>query len=68
MIRFLIALLADERKFRARYLIHFERTDAKRLASTCDGHRDAEPFEEKCCQPSQIYPPHSMPGSGERPR
>jgi len=70
MIRFLIALLADERKFRARYLIHFVPSDQQRSASTSEEHRYAEPIEEKSCQPRQIYPLHSMPGSGvgERPR
>jgi hypothetical protein len=39
MIRFLIALLADERKFRARYLIRFEQSEQTRSASTSDEHR-----------------------------
>jgi hypothetical protein len=70
MIRFLIALVADERKFRARYLIHFVLGDQKRSASTSDEPRHAEPIEEKSSRPRQIYPAHSLPGSGvgERPR
>jgi hypothetical protein len=70
MIRFLIALVTDERKFRARYLIHFEPSDQKRSARTSEEHRYAEPIEEKSRQPRQIYPPHSMPGPGvgQRPR
>jgi hypothetical protein len=70
MIRFLIALVADERKFRVRYLIHFEPSDQKRSAGTSEEHRCAGPIEEGSRQPRQIYPPHSMSrsGVGERPR
>jgi hypothetical protein len=74
MVRFLIALVADERKFRATYLIQFEPTDQKRSVSSSEQRRLAEPFQEESYPSRQTYPypshSHSMPGPrvSERPR
>jgi hypothetical protein len=70
MIRFLIALVADERKFRVTYLIQFEPSEQKRSASSSEQRRHAESFEEESYPSLQIYRAHSMPASrvSERPR
>jgi hypothetical protein len=70
MIRFLIALVADERKFRATYLIQFEPSEQKGSGSSSERRRYADPFEKESYPSLQIYRAHSMPGPrvSERPR
>ena len=70
MIRFLIALVVDERKFRATYLIQFESSGPKQAGSRSEQRRHADPFEEPSYPSLQIYRAHSMPGprASERPR
>ena len=70
MIRFLIALVADERKFRATYLIQFESSEPKEAGSRSEQRRNGDPYEEPSYPSLQIYRAHSMPGArvSERPR
>jgi hypothetical protein len=69
MIRFLIALVADERKYRATYLIQFEPSEQKRSGSSSEQRRYGKPFEEESYPGLQMYRAHSMPASrvSERP-